>query len=196
MRMAGPDLVLFVVGALLFGGASYAIVAEGGVGSSSALGVFEVSFDTSAEEVGSEDVQSFRSASAEFDVSADRVSKVVVTVQCADPAGAAAPFTLQVAVEGPNGLGAPPQSGTCGQPLEIPIEVAPVPADTTVQARTEEEARERVQSENSTAAQGTWTVTVTGGRSAPALPVNPGDPGGSIALSVEQWAPTFTPVQR
>lgn len=200
MRMAGPDLVLFVVGALLFGGASYAIVSDGGIGATSALGVFQVSFATSTEEVGAEPVASFRSAEASFDVAGGPISRVLVTIDCDDvAAGAAAPFALQVEVSGPNGLAAEPTSGTCGTPLEIPVHVADVPADTTVQARTEDEARDALSTEaNVTAAQGTWTVKVTGGRSAGPVPLQPpaAEPAGRIVLSVETWAPTFTPVQR
>lgn len=197
MQMAGPDIVLFVVGALLFGSASYAIVQDGGFGTStSALGVFDVSFPTTTTEVGEETVASFRSTTADFDVTQMNVTQAVVTLNCQDTAGAAVPFTLQVQVTGPGGLAADPVSGTCGDSLVVDVPVADAPEPTSVQGSTEDEARENLgEYETAHLAMGTWTVDVSGGRAAdPPVPV--GDPGGSIVFEVVQWTPAFAPVQR
>lgn len=203
MRMAGPDLVLFVVGALLFGGASYAIVQQGGLAalteSHSPVGQFTVTYDTHLTPVGdAQPVADFRNAEATFDVNATNVAKVVVTIACTDAQGAAvAPFTLQITVTGPN-ITADPVSAPCGADVEVPIDVTPVPTQTTVPGDTESEARENLPADaNATKAQGTWTVSVTGGRSAGGtLPV-PGQipgPTGEIALATEQWEPHFAAV--
>lgn len=201
MRMAGPDVVLFVVGALLFGGAGYAIYSEGSGlrGASSALGVFEVTYATAQREVGSEAIE-VRDGSVVFDVTDANVASVVVTIDCSDgAAGNALAFTLEVTVTGPNGL-ASEASGTCGTPIEVEVPVAEAPTRNTVAGSTEEEARENLPvSENATAAQGAWTVTLTGDRAAgpgPALPVPIPDPTATATLKVAVWEPSFAPVQR
>lgn len=196
MRMAGPDIVLFVVGALLFGGAAFAIAnTPGGLSdASSPLGLFQVSWAGQETEVGSEDVASVRSASATFTVEATGVASVIVRVACADPAPGPAAFTVQVDVAGPNGLTGQ-GSGTCGGDIVVPVEVEPAPADTTVRGTTESEARAALpEPANATAAQGEWTVSVSGGRGGGALPVPVGDPSGTISLAVETYVARLTPV--
>lgn len=207
MRLAGPDIVLFVVGLLLFGGASYAIYEQGGLAAlqeqTSALGQFTVAFPTSSTEVDTRDVANLRSAEETFDVNASRVSHVFVVVTCTDQqAGTVAPFNLEVQVAGPNGLTGE-GIGTCGTDIPVEVMVADVPDGTTIAAETETEAEEvyhgleTEQNGNVTRARGTWTVTVTGARSAGPLPVpeQVPPPSGSITLSIEQWEPRFTAVQ-
>ena len=200
MRMAGPDIVLFVVGAVLFGGATYAIVSlDGDVGSTSALGVFQVTFTPELVEVGSQGVDSLRSATAEFDVNATYPLKAVVVVECGGgPAQVGAvPFQLQVSVAGPSGQTGE-GSGPCGQNVVVEIPLGTIPPDTNVAGHTEEEARANLRpSENATASAGAWTVTVSGsrGQQTPvAVPVV--DPAGTITFSVEEAAPRFSAVQR
>ena len=203
MRMAGPDVVLFLVGLLLFSGATAAIVArEGGVdaftGSGSASGIYNVAYATRVIEGEESAVPSWASATVDFDVNNTQVSRVILVVECADNVPvAAAPYTLTIEVSAPNNLTVEPITVPCGS-TEVPIDVTSVPAATSVQGRTEEEAAGNLgQDANATKAVGTWTFTVTGSRgSAPsALPV-PAPSNGRLALNVEAWEPSFTPVQK
>lgn len=197
MRMAGPDIVLFVVGALLFGGATYAIVSEGALGTTgSAAGVFNVAYETETVELDSLAVADYRSATLEFDVAQGNVSKLVVTLGCTDPVSAAVPFTIQATLTGPGGLMGE-GSGACGTAIVIEVPVADAPTAATVLGSTEDEARENLpEADNATAAQGAWTLEISGGRQGapPILPV--GNPGGTAVVSAEVWTPTFTPVVR
>lgn len=202
MRMAGPDIVLLVVGALLFGGATYAIAQQPGglTGQASAAGVFSVTFPLSEAEIGNEAVGSYRSASVTFDVTQENVTRLTFTAVCNDAASAAVPFTITLTLTPPAGITAPgPVSGPCGSDLSLPIDVASAPADSAVPGTTEDEARENLaEQDNATAALGTWTVDVSGARGPTGgLPLpGAGDPGGSISLIAETWAPRFAPVQR
>lgn len=198
MRIAGPDIVLFVVGAVLFAGATYAIVAtDGSGGAGSALGVFTVTFAPEIEEVGSEDVASMRAASLEFDVNASRVLSVIVLVSCQEAAPVPVPFAIQVDVAGPNGLTGT-GSGNCGTDITVIVDVGEsAPERTTVAGSNEAEARANLDAGDASAASGTWTVDISGARAQQSpLPVPVVEPGGSVTLSVETYAPTFSPVQR
>jgi len=200
MRMAGPDIVLFVIGAVLFGGATFAIVAlDDGVGDTSALGVFQVTYAAQLREMGSEDVASLRSATVQFEADATHPLRAVVLVECANaPAQlGAVPFRLQVDVQGPSGQSAQ-GSGQCGQSLVVEVPLGSMPPDTNVAGRTEEQARENLApSPDAAAANGTWTVTVSGsrGQTTPA-PIPVVDPAGTITFSIEEAAPRFAPIQR
>jgi hypothetical protein len=199
--MAGPDIVLFVVGALLFSGATAAIVTrDGGVGAlggaGSASGVFNVAYATRVIEGEGADVGSFASHTAEFDVNNTAVSKVILVIECSDPVPAGVPYGIHVEVTAPNGIAVDPVDVNCGN-VEIPIDVTEVPADTSVQGRTEDEARANLpQDANATKAVGAWTVTITGSRGPSPLPLPAGTPNGRIALNVEAWEPSFAPVQK
>lgn len=194
MRMAGPDIVLFVVGALLFGGATYAIVSTDGLGgSASALGVFQVTYSARTIEIGTIDVASMRSATEDFEVDEPGVTKVVVDVTCTDPLPVA--FSISVAVKGPNGQTGE-GAGSCTVPVEIEFPIATIPADTTVAASTEDEARANLAGPENNTANGLWTVTVSGTRGQQPVPIPVADPAGTIALSVEVAQPRFSPVQR
>lgn len=203
MRMAGPDIVLFVVGLVLFSGATYGLMTqEGGLaaalgGSSSALGVYQVSYTTHAHEVRTENVQNMAGTrDIAFVVKDGNITTATVTVTCSDPAAALpAGFSLAVRVQGPNGL-AKEASATCAQGVTIDIPVAGVPSDTVVAGRTDTEARDNLQpAEDADKATGEWTVTVTGARQGQTgLPA--GNPSGSVTLTITQWEPRFTPEQR
>ena len=205
MRLAGPDVVLFLVGALLFSGATAAIVTrEGGVGAlgggGSALGVYTVTYNTEESAVGeAAAVASFASGEASFVVNSTDVSRVIVVVDCNDPVPGPAAFTLTMEVTPPEGsnITVEPQQVACGD-VEVPIDVAEVPSDTAVRGSTPDEARQNLSPDaNATKAQGTWTVRVTGSRgAAPTLPVPGSAPSGTLALKVETWEPAFTPVQK
>lgn len=201
MRMAGPDIVLFVVGLALFGGASYAIYTldDDVGGSASALGVFQVTFSPTLQEIESIDVQSLRSVTQEFDVNVTHPLNVVVLVECGGgPAQiGGVPFQMQVSVEGPTGQTAE-GSGQCGQDILIEIPVGTMPESAAVAGSTEDEARANLApSEEAADVNGTWTVTIAGsrGQQTPvAVPVV--DPPGTITLSVEIAEPQFSGVQR
>lgn len=202
MRMAGPDIVLFVVGALLFSGATAAIVTrEGGVGAlgagGSALGIYDVTYSTRTVEGEAAAVASFASHTSEFDVNNTDVSVVTIVIACTDPVPAGSTYALRVEVTAPNNLTVEPQDVQCGA-VEIPVEVTPVPSRTTIQGGTAAEARANLgRDANATKALGTWTVTVTGSRGAAPIGLpGPAVPSGSIALKVETWEPTLTPVQK
>lgn len=205
MRMAGPDIVLFVAGALLFGGASFAIVQQGGLGAlgeeTSALGAFDVTFETRRAEIETQDVASFRSAELTFDVNATNVATAFIVVECTDSqVSSASPFTIEVTVTPAGNATGATSTGNCGSPIEITIPVAEVPAATRASGTTESEARANFPaSENATAAAGAWTVTLSGARSGPTGPI-PGQvpapaPSGTVRFEVEQWEPRFSAVQ-
>lgn len=200
MRIAGPDIVLFLVGLVLFSGAGYALVVQGGpgvLGSGSATGVYTVTFPLETVEVDQADVPSYQSAKAEFQVNATNVKRVLVAVACTDtvPGGT---YRLTVSVEGPNGLKSAPTTGACGANLEVEVPVAEPPVSATTQGGSEEEARDALPAhENATAAQGLWTVTVAGNRGGAPLPGLPtGVPSGTLTMSVERWEPELSPVSR
>jgi len=203
MRMAGPDIVLLVVGALVFGGATYAIAKQPGglTGNASAAGVFTVTFVTSEAEGGEADVGSFRQASTTFDLEDRNVSRVTFDVVCSDPATAAVPFVIQLTVTPPAGIPAPePKSGNCGSAITVDVPIADVPETASVPGTLEEDARANLaEFPNATRAIGTWTIDVSGARQggpAGALPIPAGDPSGAIALTIESWEPRFAPIQR
>lgn len=200
MRMAGPDIVLFVVGLLLFGGAGYAIVtSEGGLaGSGSALSTYAVTWSTSEVEIGSEAVSSFRDTSIPFTVTEQNVTALVFTISCTDPPGAAVPFQVTATVTGPSGNATEPVDAACGTDIVIDVPVADVPDPTNVRGATEEAARENLAlAGNATNAVGEWTLTLTGERGdAPVLPVPVAEPTGIATLAAQTWTPEFAPVQR
>lgn len=196
MKMAGPDIILFVIGALLFAGAGYGLVATGGNlgGTTSALGVFDVTYTTSESEVGSKTVAGFSGQNVlEFDADKEDIVTMTVAVACTDPAAAVAPFRVVVKVEGPNGLKGE-GDGTCGSTIEVPVAVSDVPPATSVQAQTEQEAHENLEAHHNTTAVGKWTVTINGARGSVPPGVPAGNPSGSVTLIAEQWAPKFSPV--
>lgn len=204
MRMAGPDIVLFVVGAVLFGGATYAIVAlDGGLGNTSAAGFFDVTFSTQSEEHAREPVADLRSAVVPIEIDeavARHLVALVFSIDCTDlPAGTAAPFNLQLSVEGPNGQSGE-ASGACGSAIEVPFELGEAPPPTVAAGSTETEARasfeEAIHAGEPSAAIGTWTVTVSGGRGGATSIIPVANPSGAIVVTAEEWTPTFTPGTR
>ncbi len=198
MRMAGPDIILFVIGALLFAGAGYGLVATGGLdsGATSALGVFNVRFTSATVDLDPQSVPDLGGQrEVKFDVTQADVSAVTVTVRCGGTA-AALPFTITVNVAGPNGL-AGQGNGNCanGATIDIPVTTAPTAA--AVQANTEAEAREALpQSANATLAQGSWTITLNGARGGGIPNVAQTNPTGTVGMSLETWQPVFEPVQK
>lgn len=204
MRIAGPDVILFAVGLLLFSGAGYALVQQGGAGvlgqGGSPTGFYDVAFPTSTVAVGEPaSVPTFQGASATFQVNATNVKTVIVDVKCNDPVPGGT-FQLTVTVEGPNNLTTEqPVRGACGSAVQVQVPVAAPPEAATAQGSTEEDAKASLPTDaNATAAQGEWKVTVTGSRGGTPLPgiPGPGAPSGSIEMSVERWEPKLSPVVR
>ncbi|MEA3201305.1 MAG: hypothetical protein QOE90_2733 [Thermoplasmata archaeon] len=199
MRMAGPDVVLFIVGALLFGGALTAIIVTQGPGAFSGTaggaGLFTVSWPMQSKDMPKATVGDFAAASATFKVTDANVANVTVKIDCSDSVpGGVAPFALSVTVAGPQGQSGK-KDGNCGDAINVPIHVQDAPPGTTVANA------DQVQASSSTLGQGDWKVTVTGARGSPAgglpgLPVTQADPSGDIAFSVQTFAPKLDPIAK
>ena len=201
MRMAGPDIVLFVVGALLFGGATFAIVkTEGGstLGSpGAASGAYSVTFTEKELLTKGADVPDAAAGTADLAVALDNVGTIQVSVSCADPSPApVGQLSIQVAIAGPNGLKGS-GSGACGTPVVVKIPIAQKPSDTSASGNTQSDAEKSLAApENATAAKGSWKVTITGGRGTPVgLPAGtPAEPAAHIELKAFGWTPKLTPL--
>ncbi|HEX2022446.1 MAG TPA: hypothetical protein VHH36_07015 [Candidatus Thermoplasmatota archaeon] len=205
MRMAGPDVALFIVGLLIFAGAGYALYEQDAFSSAgqqaSALGLFNVAYATESVALDPVPVPSMRAGTAAVKVNQTDVSKVTVVVACQDQAagGAAAAFTVTIDVVGPDNLTGS-GSGACGGTgVAVAIDVAPVPGATSAQGATEPEARAKLaQAPNATRAVGDWTVTISGGRAGTGgvLPQDPTAPAGTVTFTLDVWTPKFSPVQK
>ena len=201
MRMAGPDIVLFVVGLLLFGGATFAIVkTQGGaaLGSAGAAsGVYTVTYTEKDLFTKGVDIADAASGSADVAVANEGVGTVQITVTCADPSPApVGQFAISVTVTGPNGLTGK-GAGTCGTPVVVKVSVAPKPADTTASGNTAGDAEKSLPApENATAAKGSWKVAVSGGRGTPVgIPAGtPAEPSAHVELKAIGWAAKLTPL--
>lgn len=207
--MAGPDILLFVVGALLLGGATFAIVAQGGPsalgGGSSPTSIFSVSWSVASVNVSAPKAIPDLGSSTRIDVpvTATNVTQLTFAIQCTDavPAGApVGPFEVTMSVAPPNGIPAPKAvTAPCGGSLKVDVPVASVPPPTNVQGATADAAAATLPSDpNATMAVGTWSVTVSGSRAGgtplPGLPA--GDPGGTLAANAQTWQPQLTPVTK
>lgn len=207
MGMAAPDVVLFVVGFLLFGGAVTAIVVQGGpsalAGGGAATTVYAIDFATKSVDVGKDAVADFNGQhKASINVTTHNVSVMHVTVQCSDPASAlpAGGFNIQLQIQPPAGIAAPPAKvGVCGQTISVDIPVASVPPKTSGAGSSPDDAAANLpMAENHTAALGTWVITTNGARGG--LPVgapsNPSNPGGSLVLKADVWEAKATAVPK
>jgi hypothetical protein len=191
MRMAGPDILLFIVGALLLSGATYAIIQQGGVsalsGGGGAVGAFTVTFPTKSVDAGKAPVADFGSSTVTLPIKQGNVTKLTLTVQCSDQVpGGTFQFTVQVAA--PNGLKVDPKNGVCGTDLKIDVPVATAPP-TTAAASNDPSALPT--DANATRAVGDWKLTIQGSRGGvvPGLPA--GNPSGNVLASAEVWEPKF-----
>jgi hypothetical protein len=198
MGMAGPDIVLFVVGFLLVAGAGYALVAQGGLedGGGSPTNTYSVLFPLSKVEAGKANVPDFASASLTIPVTTTNVTKMTVTLACNDavPGGT---FNLQVEIEPPNGIEPVTKGATCDGSVEIDVPVAEVPPPTAAAGADRATAAATVgQSPDAAKAVGDWKITIGGARGGSGgLPIQPpGSPSGSVTLNAQQWAPELTPV--
>jgi len=208
MGMAAPDVVLFIVGALLFGGAVTALMVQGGPAAlggtgGSATGIYTVDYETKTVDAAKEAVSDFSvQHKATLNMTTLNVTSIKVVIQCTDPASNVpnAEFNIQVQVQPPGGIAAPkPTFGICGQKIEIPIPVAALPPKTTVTGSSPADAAAHVPHDtNESAAAGTWVVTTSGGRAGGQLPVGipAGNPGGTILLQADQWDSKITAVPK
>lgn len=201
MKLVGADIVLLVVGVVLFATAGTALVQGGylaanGGGAASPTGAYNVAYSTSELKLAAQTVADMTSADLATKVTTANVTKAVVRVDCSDsvPAGGPA-FTLTVTVTAPNGLKADPVTKPCGT-IEIDVAVAPVPPPGTVQGGTPKEAAKNLgASADAAKAEGDWKVHVAGFRgTAGALPVV--HPSGSMSLSVLVWRATVAAVPK
>lgn len=203
MRMAGPDIVLFVVGALLFGGALTAIVVTQGpeafTGTASASGAFTVSYPLAMKELAKKAV-SPSNGKADFDVNGSNVASIHVKLTCSDSVPGDT-FALTLTITGPQGQKAT-KSASCGAGVDLPVKVQDPPANTTVAGSTDEAAKANLPANpNATAGVGKWTVAVTGSRNAgPAgalpVPIAQADPTAQVSFMVETFAAKLDPVAK
>lgn len=196
MGMAGPDIVLFVVGFVLFAGAGYALVAQGDLGGGgSPTGAYSVLFPLSKVEAGKANVPDFGTSSVTVPVTLTNVSKVTVTFACNDVVPASGTFTVQVNIEPPNGLEKVTKGATCSGKMEFDVPVASVPPPTAVAGRDKNAAAATLGSDaNATRAAGDWKISVSGARGGTPVGLPAGNPSGTVTLVASQWAPELTPV--
>ncbi|MFA5861362.1 MAG: hypothetical protein WDA16_06660 [Candidatus Thermoplasmatota archaeon] len=205
--MAGPDIVLFIVGALLLGGATFAIVSQGGpaaLGGGSPTGVYDVTYSTSLVEVQKQPVADFGAPQkVSVDVKAMNVTKIIVSVQCSDPASTlpVGAFNLQLQVTPPAGIEAPKSVGAaCGQTLKIEVPIASAPPKTSTQGKDARSAEANIPTDaNAARAVGSWSISVQGTRAGGTpLPSSgiPGNPGGAIVVQAEKWAAKLSPLTK
>lgn len=206
MKMAGPDILLFVVGALLLGGATFAIVAQGGpsaLGGGSPTGIYDVTYATGTVDVMKQPVSDF-SVATKFDakVAQTNVTKLIIAVACTDPASAlpAGGFNLRIEVTPPNGIPAPkPTFGICGQAIKVEVPVAAVPPKTSAQGSDAKAAEQSIpQDANATRAVGSWSISVQGARAGGTAPVGVpvGNPAGSVNVQAETWTAKLAPLTK
>lgn len=200
MRIIVADVVILVVGLLLFASAGTALYVRGDLSTAttSPIGLYNVVVSESTKEIDTQSVSSMQSASPRFRVGDGNVTVVLVEVTCTDnQVGAASPFTYGVTVTGPQNLrGSSGPGRPCSGIQRIEVPVAAAPSTTSAQGGSPGEAEQSLMSSaNRTRAQGDWTVTISGSRSnAGPLPVPA--PQGSVTLSVTQWRAALTPVSR
>lgn len=194
MRIAGPDVVLFVVGLVLFSGAGYALVETGGLGAS-ATGIYDVRYASADVELASGTIASYQSASVPFTLDRVGLASLTIALTCTDtvPGGT---YNYQVQVEPPAGsnVTVDPVGGACNgeRLIEVPLSTPPN-ATATLQADSLDEANARAaQWETDTSYRGEWTVTIAGARGGagpiPGLPAAP--PAGSLVVTGKAWNAT------
>lgn len=197
MRFAGPDVVLFIAGALLFSGSVYGLIQLDGH-EGSATGAFKIAWSEATEEV---PVGSFDTEPAfpyAFTVNGTGVGNVLVTVICSQSPAAAGPVTTSVSVDlaGPNGQGGQ-QSGTCdGQAITIEIPTGNVTEGATVQAGTASEAEAAALADFvGTSAVGAWSGNVTFTQQGNGLPVPQVVTwSGDVTATLTRFAPRATAI--
>lgn len=169
MRMVGPDFALFIVGALLFGGATYGLIVTQSDDSSGTQ--YDVKWAT--QELAASP-QTFTEPTP-VDVTGDatnvtNIAKVAFTVTCNDANSArqTAPYTLTVTFPAlPAGVAKPEDARVpCnGQAQEIVVFSGnATPKDRQVAAGSAEAALRDPTLENSTAGRGEYQAQVTGAR--------------------------------
>lgn len=184
--MDAPQLVLLLIGALLVGGGTTGLVLFGGEGAAT---LYAVTFPTTTQDLPLEGDWSGAGGSFAFAVTRLNVTAVNVATSCTDAnplGGQAAPVSVTVTVTGPNGL-AGEAAGNCGSAIEVPVVTGAVPAATTAQGTSPEDAlRNLPPTFTLTNATGEWSVEVEASRSGQAGGILPGQAGqASGTLTVE-----------
>lgn len=163
MRIAGPDVVLFVIGLLLFSGSVYGLVATGAFeGDTSALGAYSLSWSEETEETTLTEFATENSAPFNFTINENGVLAVTVVVACQHAATTPPGVTtsVDVTLTGPNGLNGT-GAGECGSPVTIDIPVDELPASGSAHADSPEAAVAEVTADVGKDALGEWSGEAT-----------------------------------
>ncbi len=199
MRLAGADVVLFIVGAVLFTGSVYGLAREGafGGGATSVYGLFNVGYASAEETLDATTFDTQPTVDVAFEVNGTGVQSVTLRIECAHATNIGpASTTISVDVAGPNGL-AGSGSGACGGAFDVPVEVFPAPKGGTIEAANEAEARARASARLNANATGDWTATLSFSSQASAIPVTPIQWSGSVTPVLTRVSvATVAPVQK
>lgn len=190
MRMVGPDIVLFVVGALLFSGATYGLVQYSGGAEDSNLGLYLVTWQQgeSTADVGryaeGQAAQMFMA-----NVTGTNLVKLIFTFQCADPSAAkgANPFRYSVTFgDLPEGLAKPDDVSTqaCDSSVEREVVInTTAPAEQQIQSADGETAKADAAKLGNATGSGEYHLTVNGARTQ-AVPGPIGGTAGGASVTV------------
>lgn len=201
MRMAGPDVVLFFAGLLLFSGSAYGLWVTGGLsgGGTSPFNAFTLDWASSEETQSLATFETVPEQAFTLEWNETGATQIVFTISCslAQPVPGVT-VTMDVELTTPNGT-AEPVSGTCGTPLEIPFVFDEAPENGgTVQAPDADSAQRDAAASLGRAGVGTYSgvVRFTSQNAIPVpVPVQV-DYSGEIAAVVTTWSATATPLVR
>lgn len=192
--MDAPALVLLLTGALLMAGGTTGLVLYGGEGAAT---LYAVTFATTTQDLPLDAPDwTGQGGSFAFRVTRMNVTEVTVTTTCSDsnPLGGQVPVAVTVSVTGPNGLTGE-GSGNCGADIAVPVTTGAVPAATTAQGTSPEEAvRGLPPSFASANATGDWSVEVAAARAqGGVLPGQAGVASGTVSVAVTGYEARAAP---
>ncbi|HWG92152.1 MAG TPA: hypothetical protein VNZ52_14980, partial [Candidatus Thermoplasmatota archaeon] len=203
MRMIGPDFALFIVGALLFAGATYGLVVSenglGGSGGSSNVNTFNVAWKLSEQ---TSDVGTMTEGAGALDkvstVNGTGIEKVVFVISCNDPnpARAQVPFVYTVEItQVPEGVTAPAamEGVSCG-PHEMVVPVQPRPKDSQVNAGDAATAKTEAAKLTNSTGSGDYGISIVGNnRAGPPLGGGALKATVTVQIKVVTYAAEVTP---
>jgi hypothetical protein len=194
MRFAGPDVVLFIVGALLLSGSVYGIYAIGGLEGGGGAGAYQVEWSESTSETIVASFNGDDSVPFAFDVNATSALLVTVTVDCAHAAALPGQIAagITVTVEGPAGSGE--GSGTCGSPVTVEIPIAEKPAEMVLEGDSQRDAERRALARLGGEAVGEWTGSVTFSTAGGGLGGTVTPHSGDVNVALTKAVPKASPV--
>lgn len=203
MRMFGPDLVLFVVGALMLGGATYGLIVTppaGSAGGDSNLGLYKVSWkEATNESDGGRFTEGGAAIDATTNVTGTNLGKIIFSLDCKDPSPAASaqPFRYSFEVHMvPEGVTKPEaQTGiACGKVTEIEVPIQAKPADTQISSGTLERAKTDAANLGNATGSGDYHFKLSGARGQ-SIPVG-ALAGANVAITVKvvSYTPDVTAV--